>query len=232
MKETSLILTLLLENGELQKAKLPEVLRSKRRSSPFYYPATLWNIKFSGNLREYIVPRELNLIFSPIGIQPDYEELLLLQESLRFTKFLLPGNDHKNIFYLLKEFIFSWKETDHIQKQFLCSHFHLRMLEELGHFSMENFCYLCNKIPEHSQTTTATDIKENQKKKVIFYHLGEGRVCRECQRADNKENLIEIDPNTLSFKRNYDHFTEEMAPPDFQAMKRVREKIFKYLENL
>ena len=232
LKETSLVLTLLLENGELQKVKLPQVLRSKRRSSPFYYPATLWDVKFAGNPREYIVPRELNLIFSPIGIQPDYEELLLLQEALRFMKFLLPGNDHINIFYLLKEFIFFWGEANYSRKQLLCSHFHLRMLEESGYFSIGNFCYLCNKTVEHPRTETATNIGEKQKKKVISYHLGGGRVCEECKMAGHKENLIDIDPNIVSLKRDDGHFTEEMSSRDFQYLKRMREKIFKYLENI
>ena len=232
MKEASFILTLLLESGQMQKVILPEILRSKKRNSPFYYPGTLWDVKFSGNQKEYMVPRELYLVFSPVGIQPDYEELLLFQESLKFTKFLLPGSNYRSVYYLLKELIFSWQKVDHIKGNILISRFYLGMLQELGYFSIQNICHICHKtLDDRSEAMK----RKSQNQKIILYHLGKGEVCGYCLNSESKEEiLIRIDQRLLYWhdsSENNSNFSMNGATPiDSKSLKKMRENILKYLE--
>ena len=133
MGEDTLSLNFLNESGEIIKLKLPRILKSTKRSHSFCFPGTIWNIVLQGNPRDYMVPKEMNLIFSPIPLQITYKELELFSDIFKLTDFLMWGDIHRAIYSLLYELMQAWPKCEPEKRNLLVDSFYIEFLKNSGY---------------------------------------------------------------------------------------------------
>lgn len=103
--DESLLLETLCETGELKTFRLPGILKSRKRSAFHYAPGALCEVLYHSQAGHAIVPRSMELVFSPFGERQEYFRLNAVAEILRVSEVLEPGEDAAGVFRLLRAFI-------------------------------------------------------------------------------------------------------------------------------
>ena len=109
--DESLLLETLCENGMLQSFRLPGILKSRRRSAFLYTPGALCEVLYHSQVGRAIVPRSLELVFSPFGESQEYFRLNTVAEILKAAESFEPGEDLIAVFSLLRAFMENLPET-------------------------------------------------------------------------------------------------------------------------
>lgn len=103
--DESLLLETLCESGALQAFRLPGILKSRRRSAFHYSPGALCEVLYHSQAGHAIVPRNLDLVFSPFGERQEYFRLNAIAEILKASEIFEPGEEAIAVFSLLRAFI-------------------------------------------------------------------------------------------------------------------------------
>ncbi|HNA80362.1 MAG TPA: recombination protein O N-terminal domain-containing protein [Turneriella sp.] len=103
--EESLLLETLCETGALQAFRLPGILKSRKRSAFYYAPGALCEVLYHSQAGHAIVPRNLELVFSPFSERQEYFRLNTVAEILKASEIFEPGEDAVAVFSLLRAFI-------------------------------------------------------------------------------------------------------------------------------
>ena len=122
----SILLKVIFEDGELQTIKLPGILKSKKRTHLFYMPGAIWSFDFSSKRK--IIPKESNLIQSPVGIHANYGELTRLAELLKPLRILYPGDNHLSIYKLLYPILKHWNSLEEHKQNDYTNYFYIHLL--------------------------------------------------------------------------------------------------------
>ncbi len=103
--DESLLLETLCETGALQAFRLPGILKSRKRSAFYYAPGALCEALYYSQAGHAIVPRNLELVFSPFSERQEYFRLNTVAEILKTSDILEPGEDAVAFFSLLRAFM-------------------------------------------------------------------------------------------------------------------------------
>lgn len=104
-RDDSLLLETLCESGALQAFRLPGLLKSRKRSAFAYSPGALCEVLYHSQAGQTIVPRNIELVFSPFGERQEYYRLTAVAEMLKVLQVLEPGEDAAAVFGVLREFL-------------------------------------------------------------------------------------------------------------------------------
>ena len=129
--DESLLLETLSENGALQTFRLPGILKSRKRSAFPYAPGAVCQALYHSQAGRAIVPRSLELVFSPYNERQEYFRLNAVAEILRVTEILEPGEDAAAVFKLLRVFIENLPESKERAEQHT-DRFYWELLKLLG----------------------------------------------------------------------------------------------------
>jgi recombinational DNA repair protein (RecF pathway) len=103
--DESLLLETLCETGALQAFRLPGILKSRRRSAFHYSPGALLEVLYHSQSGHAIVPRNLELVFSPFSERQEYYRLNAVAEILKASEIFEPGAEAVAAFNLLRAFL-------------------------------------------------------------------------------------------------------------------------------
>ncbi len=209
------------EEGELLKLKLPHILKSKKRNHPFWMPGTIWDVVTQGNPKEYRVPKEMNLLFSPLPFNVHYRELKIFTDIFKLTNFLWPGEFHLSTYHLLYNFIHAWPSQQKNHVDSFVDLFYIHFLRVSGYFSIEGSCSMCKIAGELTSH--------------YYYQFNKGKLCINCFQHYEGVGAIKIYfHSTIFFKK-----MSEVSSQELQKIKRseensvaLREKTLNYLKTL
>jgi len=97
----SLYLDCLLDSGDLRSFKIPGILKSATRSSFHYEPGAVHEVIFTAKANERVIPRSIELQFSPYEDKQDYERMNSVAEIVRLADFLKSGPESAEFFTIL-----------------------------------------------------------------------------------------------------------------------------------
>lgn len=152
------------ENGNPGKYKFPGILKSKKRSSLFLVPGTIWDFTVTGNTKEFIVPREFTLHLAPFDAETPYQELLPLGFLIKPLVSLKVSEANQPLFQKLYQVLSIWQDSTAIQKEHILNRFYLRFLNSMGLLHYSENCLDCGDSVD-PQTP---------------YLLDEGSLCSQC----------------------------------------------------
>ncbi|MES0488689.1 MAG: hypothetical protein ABUK01_01775 [Leptospirales bacterium] len=152
------------EDGNLRKYKFPGILKSKKRSSLFLVPGTIWDFTVTGNLQEFIIPKEFNLQLAPFDAEAAYQELLPLGFLMKPLASLKASHLNQPLFMELRKILSKWQGLNEFKKDYVLNRFYLRFLDIMGLLHYSENCVDCNNTV-HRQTP---------------YLLNEGSLCQLC----------------------------------------------------
>lgn len=97
----SLYLDCLLDSGDLRSFKIPGILKSAKRSAFHYEPGAVHEVIFQAKANERVIPRSIELQFSPYEDTQDYTRLNAVAEIVRLGDFIKPGPESAEFFTIL-----------------------------------------------------------------------------------------------------------------------------------
>ncbi len=97
----SLYLDCLLDSGDLRSFKIPGILKSAKRSAFHYEPGAVHEVIFTAKANERVIPRSIELIFSPYEDTQDYTRLNAVAEIVRLADYLKAGPESAEFFTIL-----------------------------------------------------------------------------------------------------------------------------------
>jgi recombinational DNA repair protein (RecF pathway) len=97
----SLYIDCLLDSGDLRSFKIPGILKSATRSSFHYEPGAVHEVIFTAKANERVIPRSIELQFSPYEDTQDYKRMHAVAEIVRLADFLKPGPESAEFFTIL-----------------------------------------------------------------------------------------------------------------------------------
>lgn len=103
--DESLLLETLVESGDMQAFRLPGILKSRKRSAFYFAPGALCEILFHSQAVHAIVPKSIELVFSPFSENQDYQRLNAVAEILKTADFLAAGPENAAVFSLMRAFL-------------------------------------------------------------------------------------------------------------------------------
>ncbi len=103
--DESLLLETLCETGTLQTFRLPGILKSRKRSAFHFAPGALCEVLYHSQAGHAIVPRSIDLVFSPFADSQEYFRLDTVAEILKASDIFEPGEEAVAAFSLLRAFI-------------------------------------------------------------------------------------------------------------------------------
>lgn len=103
--DESLLIETLFENGDMQAFRLPGILKSRKRSAFYFAPGALCEVLYHSQAAHAIVPKHIELVFSPFSEAQDYQRLAAVAEILKTAEFLVAGPENAAIFSLLRAFL-------------------------------------------------------------------------------------------------------------------------------
>lgn len=99
----SLYLDCLLDSGDLRSFKIPGILKSATRSSFHYEPGAVHEIIFTAKGNERVIPRSIELQFSPYEDTQDYQRMHAVAEIVRLADYLKSGPECAEFFTILSD---------------------------------------------------------------------------------------------------------------------------------
>ena len=97
----SLYLDCLLDSGDLRSFKIPGILKSAKRSAFHYEPGAVHEVIFTAKANERVIPRSIDLQFSPYEDTQDYQRMQAVAEIVRLADYLKPGPESAEFFTIL-----------------------------------------------------------------------------------------------------------------------------------
>ena len=192
--------------GELIKFKLPRVLKSKKRNHPFWMPGTIWDVVIQGNPKEYRVPKEMNLLFSPLPFDVHYKELKTFTDIFKLTNLLWSGEIYLKIYNLLYNFIYTWPSQQSEYGDSFVDLFYIHFLRLSGYFSTKGSCYMCQ--------------KEGELTSNYYYRFNRGKFCINCFQNYKEPDTIKIYFDSAIFSKKM----SEVSSQELQNIKRSEEE--------
>jgi recombinational DNA repair protein (RecF pathway) len=129
--DESLLLETLCETGALQAFRLPGLLKSRRRSAFHYAPGALIEVRYHMRAGHAIVPRNLELVFSPFSERQEYYRLNAVAEILKASEIFEPGEEAVALFRLLRAFLENLPDSAEAAERHADS-FYWELLKTLG----------------------------------------------------------------------------------------------------
>lgn len=174
LKDESILLKGLLENGKIANFKIPGILKSKKRSSFFFYPCTLWDFTFLPQEKKIIIPKETHLIKSCIDDKSSYRLLNDIHDFLYPLKFFYSENDYKIIYHYLEQFINEFSTNNKTIKESMKDHFYVFWIHFEGLLDTSERCSKCSRAINLSDYTS----------------LRTGNLCKECVNLESDSSII------------------------------------------
>jgi len=97
----SLYIDCLLDSGDLRSFKIPGILKSATRSSFHYEPGAVHEVIFTAKANERVIPRSIELQFSPYEDTQDYQRMQAVAEIVRLADYLKSGPESAEFFTIL-----------------------------------------------------------------------------------------------------------------------------------
>lgn len=172
INEDSILLKGLMADGKIYTFKIPGILKSKKRSSFYYYPGTLWDFTFNDRNKKIIIPKETNLLKSCFNETATFDELNILNEFLLPLKFFLEENDYHDIYQFL--YIEVFKQNTPIITDSLVNRFYIYWINFEGLLDSSVYCAKCSKKISY----------------LDYVSLQSGNLCRECVNLESDHSII------------------------------------------
>jgi recombinational DNA repair protein (RecF pathway) len=97
----SLYVDVLLQGGDMLTLRIPGILKSTKRSSFHYAPGAIYDLSLPSTMISPVIPRSMDLSFSPFDESQDYARLAAVAEILQLTHKLEGGKDGEAFFALV-----------------------------------------------------------------------------------------------------------------------------------
>jgi len=167
INETDLLLTALLDDDETIKIKIPGILKSKKRSTNSFYPGSVLSFVIANPTKNILIPKEHELLYSPVGDTTAYDSLVNLEALLAPLKLSYVQNSLE-IYSLLFSLVKDWASFEPVNQHYMIDRFYQIIMKQLGIFHEETICCKCDKLLNNNG--------------LFYFH--HGIMCNSCRSAN------------------------------------------------